>query len=86
VALRSFNEEKMRKLTLLTCLAFAATALASTANAKQHHHHHKHWAHSGLPPAAERLITVGTPDCHVQGRFLRIAHHCPPEAIVAAPR
>ena len=87
MGLRSFDEEKMRKLTLLTCLAFAATAFTSAATAKYHHHHHKHWAHiGGPPPAAESLTTVGTPDCHVQGRLLRIAHHCPPAAVAAAPR
>lgn len=34
----------------------------------------------------ESLTTVGTPDCHVQGRLLRIVHHCPPAAVTAAPR
>jgi hypothetical protein len=76
----------MRKLASLTCLAFAATAFASAVTAK-HHDHHKHWFHVGGPrPAAETLTTVGTPDCHVQGRLLRIAHHCPPAAVAAAPR
>jgi hypothetical protein len=36
--------------------------------------------------SAESLTTVGTPDCHLQGRLLRVAHHCPPEAVTAAPR
>jgi len=77
----------MRKLALLICPAFATAAFMGAATAKHHHHHHKHWVRIGGPtPAAESLTTVGTPDCHVQGRFLRIAHHCPPEAIAAAPR
>ncbi len=76
----------MRKLALLTCLAFA-TAFASAATAKHHYPHHKHWVRiGGPPPAAERLTTVGTPDCHVQGRLLRVANHCPSDAIAAAPR
>ena len=84
---RVLDEVKMRKLVLLTCLAFSAATFASAATAKHHHHRHKHWVHVGNPaPARESLTTVGTPDCHVQGRFLRMAHHCPPEAIAAAPR
>jgi hypothetical protein len=74
----------MRKIALLICLPLAMSAIATAAFAK-HTHHRKHWAHMAAP-AAESLTTVGTPDCHVQGRFLRIAHHCPPEAIAAAPR
>ena len=74
----------MRKIALLICLPLGMSAIATAAFAK-HTHHRKHWAHMAAP-AAESLTTVGTPDCHVQGRFLRIAHHCPPEAIAAAPR
>jgi hypothetical protein len=76
----------MRKIALLICLPLAMSAFATAAFAT-HTHHRKHWAHvRAAAPAAETLTTVGTPDCHVQGRFLRIAHHCPPEAVAAAPR
>ncbi|MGO8912048.1 MAG: hypothetical protein ACLQDM_22350 [Bradyrhizobium sp.] len=76
----------MRKIALLTCLALAMPALTTAALAS-HSHNRKHWGHIRAPaPAAESLTTVGTPDCHVQGRFSRIAHHCPPDAIAAAPR
>jgi hypothetical protein len=75
---------RMRKIVLLTSLLLAPAVFATAASAK-HTHHSKHWAHVRAP-AAESLTTVGTPDCHVQGRFLRIAHHCPPDAIAAAPR
>jgi hypothetical protein len=74
----------MRKIALIVCMAFAPTAFTTAAIAK-HTHHGKHWAHIRAP-VAESLTTVGTPDCHVQGRLLRIAHHCPPEAVAAAPR
>jgi hypothetical protein len=78
--------KKMRKIVLLACLVLATSAFTTAAFAN-HTHHRKHWAHIRAPaPAAESLTTVGTPDCHVQGRFLRIAHHCPPDAIAAAPR
>jgi hypothetical protein len=69
----------MRKIALLSCLVLASAAFASAAAAK-HHNHHRVQAH------AESLTTVGTPDCHLQGRLLRVAHHCPPEAVTAAPR
>jgi len=72
----------MRKIVLLGCLLAAPAVCAAAASAK-HTHHGKHWSHA---PATESLTTVGTPNCHVQGRFLRIAHHCPPDAIAAAPR
>jgi hypothetical protein len=78
--------KKMRKIALMVCILFASAAFTTAAGAK-HTHHRKHWAHIRAPaPAAESLTTVGTPDCHVQGRFLRMAHHCPPDAIAAAPR
>jgi hypothetical protein len=79
----------MSKLLLLTGLAFvAAVACTSAATARHHyHHHHGIWARVARPlPSQESLTSVGTPDCHVQGRFLRMAHHCPPDAIAAAPR
>jgi hypothetical protein len=69
----------MRKIALLSCLVLASAAFASAAAAK-HYHHHRAQAH------AESLTTVGTPDCHLQGRLLRVAHHYPPEAVTAAPR
>jgi len=76
----------MRKIALLICLLLAMSAFATAAFAK-HTHHSQRWAHiRAAVPAAESLTMVGTPDCHVQGRFLRIAHHCPPEAVAAAPR
>ena len=74
----------MRKIALLACLALATSAFATAAFAK-HTHHRKHWAHIRVP-VAESLTTVGTPDCHVQGRFLRVTHHCRVDAIAAAPR
>jgi hypothetical protein len=76
--------KRMRKILLLTCLLLAPAVFATAAVAN-HTHHRKHWAHIRAP-AAESLTTVGTPDCHVQGRLLRVAHHCPPDAIAAAPR
>lgn len=72
----------MRKVALLSCLVLASAAFASAAAAKHYHHHRAHWAQAH----AESLTTVGTPDCHLQGRLLRVAHHCPPEAVTAAPR
>ncbi len=71
----------MRKIALLSCLVLASAAVATAAAAK-HYHHRAHWAQA----RAESLTTVGTPDCHVQGRLLRAAHHCPPAAVAAAPR
>jgi hypothetical protein len=65
-------------------MVFAPTAFTTAAIAK-HTHHRKHSAHIHSP-APESLTTVGTPDCHVQGRLLRMAHHCPPEAVAAARR
>jgi hypothetical protein len=82
--------ENMRKMALLSCLMLASAAFTSAAVAKRVHHHK--YAHHGTVstrnhvPAPEILATVGTPDCHVQGRLLRAAHHCPPEAVAAAPR
>ena len=77
----------MRKIVLLSCLVLASAALTTAAVAKHayHKHHRTHWAQARAP-AAESLTTVGTPDCHVQGRLLRAAHHCPPAAVAAAPR
>jgi hypothetical protein len=76
----------MGKPALMTCMIFAATVgFTAAATANHHHHQHHHWARAGRPaPPPESLTSVGTPDCHVQGRFLRIAHHCPPDAIAAA--
>jgi len=75
----------MFKFALLTCMIFAATVTFAVPAAAKHHHRH-HW-HQAIRPAPQvSLTTVGTPDCHVQGRLLRIAHHCPPEAVAAAPR
>jgi hypothetical protein len=81
----------MRKIALLTCLVLASAAFTIAAVAKHAHHKHAHYrtlsAQDRAPaPAVESLTTVGTPDCHVQGRLLRVAHHCPPAAVAAAPR
>jgi len=80
----------MRRLSLLSCLAFVvALACTSAAAARHHHDHHHHgiWARAAKPvPPQQSLTMVGTPDCHVQGRFFRVTHHCPPEAVAAAPR
>jgi hypothetical protein len=73
----------MRKLALLSCVVLASATVTTTADARHRHHKLQAWDRA---PAAERLTTVGTPDCHVQGRLLRAANHCPPEAISAAPR
>jgi hypothetical protein len=72
----------MRKTALL-CLVLASAAFTTAAVAK--HIHHRTLSTQNPAPAAESLTTVGTPDCHVQGRLLRVAHHCPPEAVAAAP-
>ena len=64
----------------------ASASLATAADARHAHHRHPHRTMiSTQAQAAESLTTVGTPDCHVQGRLLRAAHHCPPEAVAAAP-
>ena len=78
----------MRKIALLSGLVLASAAFTTVAVAK--HVHYKHVHHRTLTaqdraPAVESLTTVGTPDCHVQGRLLRVAHHCPPDAVAAAP-
>lgn len=73
----------MRKIALLSCLVLASATLTAAADAR--HVHHKRLPVVERAPAAESLTTVGTPDCHVQGRLLRAAHHCPPEAVAAAP-
>jgi hypothetical protein len=74
----------MRKIVLLSCLVLSSAAFATVALAS----HARHRTHSvqARAQAAESLTTVGTPDCHVQGRLLRAAHHCPPAAVAAAPR
>jgi hypothetical protein len=73
----------MRKIALLSCLLLASAAFTTAAVAK-HRHHRAYSAQARAP--AESLTTIGTPDCHVQGRLLRAAHHCPPAAVAAAPR
>jgi hypothetical protein len=73
----------MRKILLLSCLAL--TSAATTTAAVARHAHHRTLSAQARAPA-ESLTTVGTPDCHVQGRLLRAAHHCPPAAVAAAPR
>jgi hypothetical protein len=76
----------MRRIALLSCLVLASAAVSTAALAKHYRHtHHGTLAAQARAPA-ESLTTVGTPDCHVQGRLLRAAHHCPPAAIAAAPR
>jgi len=74
----------MGKIALLSCLVLAWAAVATAAVAK--HARHRTLSAQDRAPAHESLTTVGTPDCHVQGRLLRAANHCPPEAISAAPR
>jgi hypothetical protein len=79
----------MHKIVFVSCLALTSAALTTAVVARQAHtrhaHHRTHLAQARAP-AAESLTTVGTPDCHVQGRLLRAAHHCPPAAVAAAPR
>jgi hypothetical protein len=77
----------MRKTVLVSCLALTTATFTTAAIAKHihHKHHGTHFAQTRAP-AAESLTTVGTPDCHVQGRLLRAAHHCPPAGVAAAPR
>ncbi|SHL30511.1 hypothetical protein SAMN05444159_5569 [Bradyrhizobium lablabi] len=75
----------MRKIALLSCLILASTAVSTAALARHYRHTHETLAAQARVPA-ESLTTVGTPDCHVQGRLLRAAHHCPPAAVAAAPR
>lgn len=76
--------QEMRKIAMLSCL-LALSATPAVARHSHHVHHRMHWVQRQAP-APQITTMVGTPDCHVQGRFLRIAHHCPPEAIAAAPR
>ena len=73
----------MRKIALLSCLVLASAAFTTAAVAR--HAHHRTLSAQNRAPAVESLTTVGTPDCHVQGRLLRVAHHCPPDAVAAAP-
>jgi hypothetical protein len=79
----------MRKIALF-CLVLASAAFTNAALAENTHYKHAH--HRTLSdryrppaPAVENLTTVGTPDCHIQGRLFRAAHHCPPAAVAAAP-
>ena len=79
----------MRKIALLSGLVLASAACTTAADAKHTHHtraYYRALAAQNRAPMPESLTTVGTPDCHVQGRLLRIAHHCPPEAVTAAPQ
>ena len=80
----------MRNIALLSSLLLASAAFSSPALARHVHHarHGHHGMHSAQAraPARENLTTVGTPECHLQGRLFRAAHHCPPEAVAAAPR
>lgn len=79
----------MRKIALLSGLLLASAACATAADAKHTrptNAHYRMLPAQNRAPMPESLTTVGTPDCHVQGRLLRAAHHCPPEAVTAAPR
>jgi hypothetical protein len=77
----------MSKLSLFAFLAFVIAAGCTGAATARHHHHHGSWARIAKPVPPQQSVTmVGTPDCHVQGRFFRVTHHCPPEAVAAAPR
>ena len=78
----------MHKIALLACLVLSSAAFTTAAAAKQAHHkhaHHRTLSAQDRAPAVESLTSVGTPDCRVQGRLLRVAHHCPPAAVAAAP-
>ncbi|MGA2056982.1 MAG: hypothetical protein ABSG88_16915 [Bradyrhizobium sp.] len=75
----------MKKFALLTCVTFAAAMSFANGAAAKHLHHH-HWHQLIRPVPQQSLTMVGTPDCHVQGRLFRATHHCPPEAVAAAPR
>jgi hypothetical protein len=72
-----------RKIIFLSCLALTLAAFTTVAIGR--HAHHRTFS-AQARAAAESLTTVGNPDCHVQGRLLRAAHHCPPAAVAAAPR
>jgi hypothetical protein len=81
----------MRQIALF-CLALVSPAFTTGAVAEHFHHKHPHHrplsAQYAVPapvPAPESWTTVGTPDCHTQGRLFRVAHHCPPAAVAAAP-
>ncbi|MDR3469856.1 MAG: hypothetical protein P4M07_28335 [Xanthobacteraceae bacterium] len=73
----------MGKIAVYSCLLLASAAVTTAATAK-HSRHRMHVVRYHVLPT-ESLTTVGTPDCHVQGRLLRTAHHCPPQTISAAP-
>jgi hypothetical protein len=78
----------MHKIVLSSCLVLAPATLATAAVAKHAYHGHAHHrAHAVQYRApAESLTSVGSPECHLQGRLFRAAHHCPPAAVAAAPR
>jgi hypothetical protein len=84
----------MHKIALSSCLVLASAAVTTAAVARHAYHmhaSHMHAYHRTHPvqyraSTAESLTSVGTPDCHVQGRLFRAAHRCPPAAIAAAPR
>lgn len=78
--------KNMRRIAFC-CLVMASASFATAAVARHAHHRHPHHTmiSTQARAPAESLTTVGTPDCHVQGRLLRAAHHCPPEAVAAAP-
>jgi hypothetical protein len=77
----------MRPIAWLVCLLLASAAVTPAANARHLHHRTHHLLSARYrAPRQEILTSVGTPDCHVQGRLLRAANHCPPEAVAAAPR
>jgi hypothetical protein len=79
------RNEKMKKFALLACMTFVAAMGFPNGAAAKHHHRH-HW-HQVVRPVPQRsVVMVGTPECRLQGRLFRVTHHCPPEAVAAAPR
>ena len=78
----------MRQLSWVCGLVLASAAFTAPAAARHVHHRIHHYPLSARyrAQATEVLTSVGTPDCHVQGRLLRAANHCPPQAVAAAPR
>ncbi len=78
----------MRTIALFYSLAMLSSVLTTAALADNTHpaRHHRRLLVRERVPAPESLTTIGTPDCHVQGRLLRAANHCPPAAVAAAPR
>jgi hypothetical protein len=71
----------MRKIAMLSCLFLAAASATPALARHSHYMHHRMHAVQRTAPLHESQTSVGGPDCHVQGRFSRIANHCPPEAI-----